>query len=142
MENEKLITLINKFGKSVVDNQKKNLKDINTGNLLRSINYRYKVEAENVIIDFISLDYGQYVDEGRKKGSFPPLSAIKAWVKRKGLPEKSAFPIANKIYKFGIPPRPFLLKGYKESQQNFINELIKLEETTIVKNVKQGFGVV
>ena len=135
-----LRALIDKFGKEVVENQKKNLKAIDTGELLRSISYKYVVNAETVIVNFLSLDYGQWVDSGRKKGSYPPISPLKGWVKRKGMPEKAAYGVARNIFKFGIKPRPFLMVGYDQSKQEFINELLKLEQTKIVENLIVSFG--
>lgn len=141
-DKQQLEQFIKKFGLEVINNQKKALQkndSVSTSNLLNSISFNYKVSVEGVIFKFISDDYGQYVDKGRKAGSFPPISKLKEWTKRKGLPEQAAFPIAKKIYKFGIKPKPFLMVGFDKNKTEFLVNLIKLYDNEIKSSVKDTF---
>lgn len=133
---------IKKFGLDVVQSQKRELQNkqsFATGRLLNSVNYRFRASLEKIIVEFVSLDYGKFVDEGRKPGSYPPISKLKEWCRVKGLPEKSAFPIAKNIYKFGIKPKPWINKPFDKNRQNFNVELIKIYEKAIFNDVKNSF---
>mgnify|MGYP000356006150 FL=1 len=136
--------LVQKFGLDYVNKQKDLLKKkggFNTGRLLNSINYRFKVSLAQILVEFVSEDYGKFVDEGRKPGSYPPISKIKEWTKSKGLPEKSAFPIAKNIFLFGIKPKPWINAGksFEKLRGEFIPELIKIYSKEVITDVKNTF---
>ncbi len=60
--------------------------------------------------------------KGESQGSFREfMIAIMGWVKRKGIEEKAAYPIARKILREGIRPKPFLYPS-------IVRELPKLEK--------------
>lgn len=94
--------VLNRFGKKVVTEAKKNaIKKSSTGKLANSIDYK----LNNNGVDFIMEEYGMFIDKGIKganpklvggiqkgigakhtfKGKMPPMKSILAWVKRKGL---------------------------------------------------------
>lgn len=94
--------VLNRFGKKVVAEAKKNAKrKTNTGRLANSIHYK----LTNKGVDFIMAEYGMFIDEGVKganpklvggiqkgigakhtfKGKMPPMKSILAWVKKRGL---------------------------------------------------------
>lgn len=91
-----------------------------SGDLVNSIRGIVKQNGKYVVISIQLEDYWQYVENGRKAGKYPPLSAIKKWISVKPVlprPLKSgklptanqlAFLIARKISKVGIKPKPFL----------------------------------
>jgi hypothetical protein len=136
----KINTIIEKFGLNVVNSMKQELqkkKGNNTGRLLNSINFKFKASIDKILIQFVSEDYGKYVDEGRKPGKYPPISKIKEWTKSKGLPEKAAFPIAKNIFKFGIKQKPFLGVPLKKNRQDFVVGLIGIFEKEIIADVKK-----
>jgi len=138
---KKINEFIKKFGETVVNEQKKQLSktdSIATGKLINSVNYRFTSTIQKIVIDFVSVDYGKYVDEGRKPGSFPPISKIKEWCRVKGLPENAAINISKKIYKFGIKPKPWIKKPFDKNRQEFNVELIKLYEKEIINDVKNA----
>lgn len=83
----------------------------NTGELSNS--FRAESTDEGMVISFKF--YGQVIDNGRRRGSFPPLQPIKEWMRDKGIRPKegqtqdqTAFAIAKRIEERGIAPRPFL----------------------------------
>lgn len=75
-----------------------------SGALINSIDYRLQEQAEQINIIIQSNDYLEYVDKGRKPGKYPPLKAISDWTKLKNIAPEAVFPIARKIFKFGIKP--------------------------------------
>ena len=54
-------------------------------------------------------NYWEYVNYGRQRGFYVPLSPLEAWAKLKGFddPRGAAFAINRNIYKFGIAPTFF-----------------------------------
>jgi hypothetical protein len=62
-----------------------------------------------------NVDYAYYVHEGRRPGSWPPISAIRLWVERRGI-DASPYAIARSIARRGIPGRPFLTDGLRAAE--------------------------
>jgi len=111
--------------KALGDELKKNLiqemrrtKTIATGNLLNSIQFNIEQTPNGAIISLNGNDYITYVDKGRKPGKYAPTSALKKWIKSKGIATDEAkvsaiaFAINNKIKREGIKPRPILEKAF------------------------------
>ncbi len=85
-----------------------------SGALINSIDSRVKMQGDIALIEILSNDYLKYVDEGRKKGKYPPIQAISRWCDLKGIPTSAAFPIARSIFKFGIEPTNVIQKTKRE----------------------------
>lgn len=72
------------------------------------------------------LAYGQYVEEGRRRGAkMPPVQAIKDWILQRGIRKPAkystdgfAFAVARSIGKKGIKPRPFIQPSVKNVLEN------------------------
>lgn len=67
------------------------------------------VKSEDIeVVTLLVNDYIDYIEHGRKPGSFPPPQAIAAWCQKKGLPSDNStvFLICRSIYEKGIAPRP------------------------------------
>ena len=108
------------------DELKKNLiqelrrtKAIASGDLLKSIQFDVKpTDDGGAIVTLNGNDYITYVDKGRKPGRYAPTSALKQWIKTKGIATDDAkvtavaFAINNKIKRQGIKPRPVLERAY------------------------------
>lgn len=108
--------------KALGDELKKNLiqelrrtKAVASGGLLRSIQFDVKpTDDGGAILSLNGNDYITYIDKGRKPGKNAPISALKQWIKAKGLAtdEKKvtalAYAINNKIKRQGIKARPVL----------------------------------
>ena len=101
--------------------------------LIYSVDYRLTNETKEIQMYLDSLDYLEFVDKGRKPGRYPSIKAISNWAKLKGISQDAVFPIARKIYRFGIKPT------------NVINKtIIKIENTAtqyeevIVRNVEDA----
>ena len=91
-----------------------------SGTLSNSLRGIVKQNGKYIVISIQLEDYYQFVENGRKAGKYPPLSAIRKWISVKPVlprPTKSgklptanqlAFLIARKISEVGIKPKPFL----------------------------------
>jgi len=66
-----------------------------------------------------SVNYGRYVEFGRKPGKMPPVSALEPWVRTKLKPKNPravAFLIARKIAREGVAAQPFLQPAFKKAE--------------------------
>lgn len=77
--------------------------------LLDSIDLFVEETPTKIILKGKFLDYGEFVDRGRRKGSMPPIEALEDWIRVKGIERDAkkvrgvAFAIAKTIEKKGIP---------------------------------------
>lgn len=114
--------------KALGDELKKNLiqelrrtKAIASGDLLKSVNFTVQLTPQGAVINLNGNDYITYVDEGRKPGKYAPVSALKQWVKAKGIATDDAkvtavaFAINTKIKRQGIKARPILEKTFDQN---------------------------
>lgn len=101
--------------------------------LINSLNSSISKEAEQINIIIKGENYLEYVDKGRKPGSFPPISEIAKWTRIKGIPQSAAFPIAKSIFKFGIKPTNVINKTIKDiTSSKFIFDI----EKEVAKNIE------
>lgn len=99
-----------------------------SGRLVSSINVRITTEDGNEVITLNSESYLKFVDQGvsgtiRKyntpysyRSKKPPISVIKSWMRLKGIPDEAAYPIQNKIFRFGIKPTNVIDKTFRDIQ--------------------------
>lgn len=125
-----------------------------TGNLINSVNYRVNEKGENWTLTLYSEDYLKFVDKGvsgtqRKyntpysyRTKKPPISVIKQWVRTKGIPDEAAFPIQNKIFRFGLKPTNVINKSIREIEyrSRWINKFEESLTTEILNMVKESFA--
>lgn len=106
-----MLSIFEKFGEKTINDIVNKLLTLDanaSGKLMKSLTYDLRVELNNIIVEIKALDYFKYIEIGRPKGKQPPLRSIKRWCKVRGIPISAAFPIAKKIGRFGIEPRPIL----------------------------------
>lgn len=123
MDNKLELTTIKKITDDFVVELKNRLKanDSNaSGTLSNSLKGIVKQNGKYIVISIQLEDYWQFVENGRKAGKYPPISAIRKWISVKPVlprPTKSgklpttnqlAYLIGRKISKVGIKPNPFL----------------------------------
>lgn len=137
MEFTNVVQFLNDFGKELADKYKRNLVNddaIDTSKLLNSIKYIFNNNNTSFEISMEMAEYWKYVESGRKSGKFPPISAIREWVKVKPviprpyngkLPTENqlAFLIARSISKKGIRPRPIFNDSLDDVMRDFENGL-------------------
>jgi len=96
---------------------------IATGELIKSIDYALGEDKGKYFIELIAAEHYEYVNYGRKAGTFAPIAPLKAWVVKKGMPESAAYAINWKIYRKGIEPVNFLEMSIKEIEKKYIETL-------------------
>jgi hypothetical protein len=104
-----------------------------TGALLNSLDYRIVEDAKAIRVEILSNDYLTWVDKGRKPGKYPPIKAISNWAKVKGISQDAVFPIARKIFKFGIKPTNVIQRVVKEFETS--STLKKKYEDEVVNTI-------
>ena len=143
---------LNQWAIMVVAQAKSNLlkgKKDATRTLSNSITYEIVPDQTSDIgadIDFYYIDYGDYVESGRRKGAkMPPPSKLLNWIKVKPIPrfrdkkgrfisyQSQAFLIARAIGKKGIKPFPFMTDAIEQAQ----NDLLYMLEEAIAEAFTQ-----
>lgn len=97
-----------------------------TGKYLRGWSYRRSSKGAVV---FNSTGHASFVERGRRRGSrMPPVAAIAAWMRAKGMDEDAgrAYAIARAIAKRGIRARPVLARSMPEIRARLRREMSKL----------------
>ena len=137
MEFTNVVQFLNDFGKELADKYKRNLVNddaIDTSKLLNSIKYIFNNNNTSFEISMEMAEYWKYVESGRKSGKFPPISAIREWVRVKPviprpyngkLPTENqlAFLISRSISKKGIRPKPIFNDSLDDVMRDFENGL-------------------
>lgn len=132
MQNQNTQKALEKFGKYLVKESRKNLtrkKKNVTSTLYNSLGYDVQAMPNSFSFDFLMEEYGEWVDKGRKAGKNPPFSPIREWVQQRRIQfrdnrgkfqtyEQTAWAIVGGIGRNGIEPsnfysRPFNL-GYQQ----------------------------
>ena len=116
---------------------------INTGALRDSIRFNITPKGN---IRFFYLQYGVYVESGRKPGDRqPPTKPILQWIEQRGItPDKGvskrslAFIIARSIGEKGIRPTPFMKAAIKQSKIGLSKQLAKEIAKTVVMDFKKS----
>lgn len=127
MDNKKLEQIQNKLGKDFVEILTKELineKKKSSGNLINSLKPEIKIVGEQLQILINGEDYIQNIDQGRKKGKYPPINEIAKWCSIKGIPKSAAWSIATNIYKFGIKPTNVIEKAqnkFMQQEQSYLD---------------------
>jgi hypothetical protein len=125
-----------------------------TGQLYNSINYRVTQKQDDWTLTLLSEDYLKFVDKGvsgtqRKyntpysyKTKKPPISVIKQWTRVKGIPEEAAYPIQNKIFRFGLKPTNVINKSIREIEyrSKWINKFEESITNEILSWIKESFN--
>ena len=115
-----------------------------SGALINSLDYRLVDEAGEIKIILEANDYLGYVDRGRKPGKYPNIKAISKWVSLRGIPQSAVFPIAHKIFKFGIKPTNVIDKTIREIttsptfKKKYEDDLVEKVESVIYEQFKNN----
>jgi hypothetical protein len=94
------IGINNKVGKNTLDDS----------NLRKQIEKKI-TSNDNIIMSYYFNDYIVYIESGRRKGAkMIPISALKSWADRKGIPSdnNTLYAISKAIVRDGIAPRPLM----------------------------------
>ncbi len=146
--------VIKTYGTAIVDAIKTSLlnkKKVATGNLLGSVEYNVVKDANNVSLQISAADYLKWIEQGRKKGKYPPIDKILKWVQAKGIKQKgfsiytkvsplnrqkrTAFAIAKGIKDKGIRARPIITPVVKKVSPAFYEDIGRAVSLTIGKQL-------
>jgi hypothetical protein len=124
----------------IVTEMKKNVKSDSA--LQKSIDYNVIVKQDKIEVQFVSNDYGIYVDKGRKPGKFVPVNKLTTWINKEGIKPRGgisvkslSFVINRKIKEKGIKARPFINKSFKKYQREFNQVIGETVAKYIVKEI-------
>lgn len=107
------------FLQSYTENLKNNLRSedkVNSGELYNSIMF----EVNGMVGTVSMVEYGHWVDQGRRPGKFPPVNKIREWVEQRGLQlhnssasletqrDQLTYLVGRKIATEGIEPTNFI----------------------------------
>lgn len=140
---ENLTSVLNDFGKFLVEEYKDNLilEDVNASdNLYNSVTYMVERNDKTFEVKLSLADFWVFVEKGRRAGGkFPPVSAIERWIEVKPvlprpmsngkLPtnKQLTYLIGRKIAIEGISPKPLLQRSVDDVWNNmreFISEAL------------------
>ena len=149
----------NQLGKNVVFKSKRNLakkrrRKMGSGRFVTSridstgkLSSSVKFVSSGVNSYFEMLEYGLYVDEGRKPGKYAPVKSIQKWVKEKPVAPRDArgrfmkrtpatmkslaFLLNRAIFKYGIEPTRFFSDPLEEETQLLLKKLPETVEADI-----------
>lgn len=143
--------LANEFGKDYVKimvgllKGNKPFAKVASGSLINSINYRLQNTAQGINVILLANDYLQYVDKGRRPGTYPPIRAIQKWVAIKGIKKEAAWAIRQNIFKFGIKPTNVIKKtktiietsrnANRKYEQRMVDNIVKMLEKDWIDSV-------
>jgi hypothetical protein len=139
MEGKNTKRVLDKFGKYLVKESRKNLtrkKKNVTNSLYESLDFDVKVMPNSFEFDFLMNEYGEWVDKGRKAGKNPPFSAIRKWVEDRRIQfrsnkgkfqtyDQTAWAIVGGIGKKGIPASNFYSRPFNLGYAKLPNEIVE-----------------
>ena len=125
-----------------------------SGRLVESINIKIDETQGEETITILAEDYLKFVDQGvsgtiRKyntpysyKSKKPPINVILQWTRLNGIPQEAAYPIQNKIFRFGLKPTNVIDKTFREIQyrSKWINRFEEEITSEIIDTFKKTLG--
>lgn len=146
LENKALKEIMKEVGVDLVKEMTKQLISADkkaTGSLIKSLDYKLIKTLDGFIVELLANDYLKNVDEGRKKGKFPPMKALDKWIIARGIAprdkkgkfikrESVKFLIARSIAKNGIKPTNVIRKTIDKVYSN----KSKLIEKAAIKDIE------
>ena len=99
----------------LVEGEAKRLVPVDTGNLRRTITHKVDGSAVPLFAEVgTNATYARAVHDGRRAGAkAPPVSAIRGWASRHGIPATALFVVARAIGRKGTKGRPFLMNAFR-----------------------------
>lgn len=124
-----------------------------TGTLYNSIKYRVNITDDAYDVIFDLADYFQYVENGRGPGNFPPMDAIREWIRQKPvlpsedsngkLPSEDqlAFLIGRKIANEGIPGTHYFESAKEISLLEFEEKINEAIEQDVMADIEKNIEI-
>lgn len=142
--------LINQFVLTLKDTIANNGSNA-SGKLSQSIKGKVKQNGKWLEVSISLEDYWKYIEYGTRP-HFPPINAIKQWIKVKPIlprplsngklptTDQLAFLIGRKISKVGTKPRPFLQKSISEF--DLVSKMYKIVTDEIEKQLEKEINTI
>lgn len=146
--------VLNDFGRFLVEEYKDSLilKDKNASDALyNSVKYIVDTKTKGRIeVNLSLLDYWKYIENGRRAGKFPPISAIEKWIEVKPVLPKPmsngklptvqqlTYLISRKIALEGITAQPLL----KESVDSVMSSMMEFIQEAIIKDLENEVNII
>ena len=146
--------VLNDFGRFLVEEYKDSLilKDKNASDALyNSVKYIVDTKTKGRIeVNLSLLDYWKYIENGRRAGKFPPISAIEKWIEVKPVLPKPmsngklptvqqlTYLISRKIALEGITAQPLL----KESVDSVMSSMMEFIQEAITKDLEDEVNII
>ena len=105
---------------------------VKTGNLYNSIEVNYDAGNDRVVVTMA--DYWQFVNDGRKPGTYVPIKPLMDWIRHKGFNKNKssgkfekfsikgmAFGVSTNIKKFGIQKTEFYDNAFVDFIEDYEN---------------------
>lgn len=119
--------LLIEFAKELTRNGK-----VATGTLLDSLEHKLVFDNDQLFIELIFEDYGQYVDRGRRRGTRKvPIDALVEWIISRGIASfdaevrSIAFAIQTEIFRRGIKRTGWFTDTLEKEEGNIIGLLVE-----------------
>lgn len=129
-------------------NEKTGTNTLKDSNLYKQIDWSFREEGEDIIIDTLFNFYITFIEWERPKnyGKMPPISAIQKWLVRKHIVPNNknirsvAFLIARAIQRDGHRGRPILATLFKNTDEKWDKELSYKLFNEIIKDLTAYFN--
>lgn len=128
-------------------NRKTGTNTLKDSDLYRQIDWSFREEGKDIIIDTLFNYYIVFVDSGRRAGAkMPPIDAIIKWLRKKNIAplnkniRSTAFLIARSIKEQGIAPRPIFGTLFESADEKWDNEWSQRLFDTIIKELNDYFN--
>jgi hypothetical protein len=116
------------------DDAKNNVKEIDP-TTARIIQLDRNISAQGLsVVVYSDAKHAPFIEFGTAP-HFPPIDKIKAWCKRKNIPESAAFPIARAISERGTPERPWLYPAFKVGMRDHVKRIRDLVTAALQKQL-------
>jgi len=136
-----LIKVLNKLNVRIAGQ-----KGLNNTDLVRSFSYRIRTDFSK--LQFVALDYIQYVDKGRRaKTRKVPIGNLIAWIRDKNITAPNlttnqlAYAIQTSIFKNGIKPTNIIEEIETQNTELIVEGLADELEEIILNEVEETFEI-
>lgn len=129
-------------------NEKTGTNTLKNSDLYKQIDWSFRQEGEDIIIDTLFNFYITFIEWERPKnyGKMPPISVIQKWLVKKHIAplnkniRSTAFVIARAIQRDGHKSRPILATLFKNTGEKWDNDLSYKLFNEIIKDLETYFN--
>lgn len=153
---KRISKIVVQWTKKVYDSYKIKLNEHRaSGELQDTMSYGARKD-DNVLEGFLLLqNYWEFIEDGRQPGTFPPVDAIREWIREKNIiprpfqlpsgrqviptENQLAFLIGRKIKEEGIVMDPLLTETIYENRDELFSAISKALRDDVIENLEIAF---